>query len=129
MLTKQRVCYVVDDDTDDQEIFLMAIDVIKEPRFQIRMFSRAKEFLDEIKKGENTPDYVLVDINMPEMDGFECLTHLNNLNHSKKFKLIVVSTSSDESDIQKARSLGADSYIVKPFSISEYTQLLTKHLN
>jgi CheY-like chemotaxis protein len=70
-----------------------------------------------------------MDLNMPEMDGFECLTHLKGLNLSKEFKLIVVSTSNSKRDIQKAKSLGAESYIVKPFSITEYTQLLTEHLN
>ncbi|MFT6205961.1 MAG: hypothetical protein ACI9V1_000734 [Spirosomataceae bacterium] len=50
---------MIDDDADDQEIFLMAIDVIKQPRFQIKMFSLSKEFLSEIRKGDTVPDYVL----------------------------------------------------------------------
>lgn len=129
MLNSKRVCYVVDDDADDQEIFLMAIDVIKDPGFQVKMFSRAKEFLSEIQQNKDVPDFVFMDINMPEMDGFECLTYLQTLKLSKKMKLIVVSTSNSMMDIQRAKSLGAASYIVKPLSIVEYTQLLKKHLN
>lgn len=62
------------------------------------------------------------------MDGFECLTYLQTLKLSKKMKLIVVSTSNSMMDIQRAKSLGAASYIVKPLSIVEYTKLLKKHL-
>lgn len=128
MLTPKRMCYVVDDDTDDQEIFMMAIDTMKNPGVKIKMFSRAKEFLSELSTSEFVPDYIFMDLNMPEMDGFECLLKLQGLNIAKGFKLIVVSTSNNEHDISRAKSLGAEDYIVKPYSITEYSQILSQYI-
>lgn len=128
MLTSKRVCYVVDDDADDQEIFLMAVEVIENSELQFKMFSRAKDLLDELSNCNNYPDYVFMDINMPEMDGFECLAQLRTLNIPNELKLIVVSTSGSQHDMNRAKSLGAESYIVKPYSISEYSQILRQHL-
>ena len=59
-------------------------------------------------------DLMLLDINMPIMDGFEVLHALSADARLKQIPVCILSTSSDESDMRRARDLGALAYMVKP---------------
>jgi len=62
------------------------------------------------------PDVILLDLNMPIMDGFTFLEAFNKLNlpDKEKMTIIVVTSSEDPDDIMKARRMGIDHYIPKP---------------
>lgn len=62
-----------------------------------------------------TPDLVLLDIMMPEMDGFEVLERLKRDRHSQNIPVIVISALSDIDYIVRAVELGAEDYLPKPF--------------
>ena len=64
------------------------------------------------------PDVVLLDLNMPVMNGFEFLEafHLLNLPNKQQVKIIIVSSSQDERDVKRAQALGADGYLAKPIT-------------
>jgi len=61
---------------------------------------------------------------MPCMHGFEVLEWIATRPEFKDMPVVVLSSSSDESDIQKARQLGARDYFVKPHSIDEWVKIL-----
>lgn len=67
-----------------------------------------------------TPDCVLIDLMMPEMDGFELCRQLREHPDLKTLKIIIVSSKSFEFDRNRAFELGADGYIVKPFEPDEF---------
>lgn len=89
----------------------------------------AKDGVEGLKKlKENSsfvPEFIFLDINMPKMNGLECLPEIKKLDHLRNAKIIMYSTSSDE-DIQwKTRQLGADDFLVKPPKLTT----LVNHLN
>jgi len=67
------------------------------------------------------PALLLLDLKMPKVDGFDVLHWLKERSDLKELPVVVLSSSSREDDIQRARSLGADDYRVKP---ADFEQLL-----
>lgn len=72
----------------------------------------------------NPPDLVLLDLIMPNKDGFEVLQEVSQHENLKKIPIIVFSTLGQDQDIAKAKSLGATDYINKTFF--DFDNLLTK---
>lgn len=65
------------------------------------------------------PDLILLDLNMPRMDGFELLTALKGDPLLRNIPVVVLSTSDVERDVLSAYRLGAAGYIAKPFSVND----------
>jgi CheY-like chemotaxis protein len=64
------------------------------------------------------PDIILVDINMPKMNGIEFLQKLRSSNRWKETKVFVITTSDEKVDRERAKSLGVSGYIVKPLKFN-----------
>ncbi|PLX93349.1 MAG: response regulator [Desulfuromonas sp.] len=73
-------------------------------------------------------DLVLTDINMPDINGLELVSFVRNNPHYKTTPLIIISTEGSERDREKGLSLGADAYLVKPFSPEELQGLIRRFL-
>ena len=78
--------------------------------------STAEDGLDGIEKLYNIDpvDLIIVDVNMPRMDGFTFIKTVRTQDAYKDIPIIVLSTEGQEKDIQKGMSLGANLYMVKP---------------
>ena len=61
-------------------------------------------------------DVMLVDVNMPVMDGLECVRHLREERLAPEMKVMMVTTEADNSFIRRALEYGADEFLMKPFS-------------
>jgi CheY-like chemotaxis protein len=70
------------------------------------------------------PALLLLDLKMPQMDGFEVLAWLATRTDLKDLPAVVLSSSSSEADIQKACALGARDYLVKPHALPELVKIL-----
>jgi CheY-like chemotaxis protein len=84
-------------------------------------------YLDHINKNEDTlfyPHFILLDLNMPKMDGRQALKELKNHSAYKKIPVIIFSTTKNEVEINRCYELGANSYIVKPYNYKELTQIM-----
>ncbi len=66
------------------------------------------------------PDLLLLDLNMPNMNGLEFLKMLRNSDHLKYLPTVVLTTSVNEKDLKTAYSLGVAGYIVKPLKYEDY---------
>ncbi|PIF34402.1 response regulator receiver domain-containing protein [Flavobacterium sp. 9] len=110
-----RYIYIADDDEDDRTLFTEAI-------LEVDPFVILKEAQDGIELmhivdtlSNPLPDIIFLDINMPKKDGFECLEEIRKQDGAiKDVKVIILSTSSNPEDIEKALELGATFYAVKP---------------
>jgi CheY-like chemotaxis protein len=71
---------------------------------------------------DKLPDVVLVDINMPRMNGLEFLSHIRSTEKWKGMKCFIITTSDEQVDKDKAGELGVSGYIVKPFKASSNSQ-------
>ena len=77
---------------------------------------------------EVLPDALLLDVNMPGMDGFEVLTQLRADDLTKKIPVVLLTARQQESDVLKGFSCGASDYITKPFNPMEVTARIARYL-
>ena len=70
------------------------------------------------------PSLVLLDLMIPKVSGFEVLELIRANKHTRYIPVVVFSSSSVDSDIEKAYSLGANSYLVKPIDFKSYSELM-----
>jgi CheY-like chemotaxis protein len=128
---EQKHCVLVaDDDTDDQFMLKEAFASLKFDK-EIRTVENGEELLDYLnKKGkyddENLPfpKLILLDLNMPKVDGRQCLRMIKESPEFCKIPIIIFSTSNNPEDISQSYELGANSYIIKPYSYNELVEII-----
>ena len=103
---EKKKILIVEDDTVLRDLYLRKFDVQK---YDIRTAVNGQEALDAIAK--QMPDLVLLDINMPVMDGFGVLDHLPK--EKRGFKLIILTNFDDEVNRERGKSYNIDDYFVK----------------
>jgi CheY-like chemotaxis protein len=76
------------------------------------------------------PTIVLLDLNLPQVDGKEILRHIKAIPRGAEIHVVVVTSSKRPADQQETLALGADAYFAKPYHLSEFMQLgdLIKHV-
>jgi CheY-like chemotaxis protein len=116
---------LADDDDDDRYMFNEAI---KELRLDIntQMVRDGLELMNCLENSEQLPDMIFLDLNMPVMDGFQCLEKIRKNIRYKDVSIIIYSTASSDIYINKTFSLGANIYLIKPNSFNELKDLLYK---
>lgn len=124
-----NIC-VVDDDVIYQYTTMKIIEILKISKKQ-QVFSdgeKALEFVQHhIDDEDELPDIVLLDINMPIMDGFQFMEEYVKFctKIKKKIHIYIVSSSVDPLDIEKAKNMkGVLGYIVKPIKTNDIKQII-----
>ncbi len=97
------------------------------------VYKNGKEALEDLdirlKSNIDMPDVILLDLNMPIMDGWQFLDELVKIPNAKQIPIYIVSSSVDSRDIEKAKNYElVTNYIIKPFSVLKLQNLL-KELN
>ncbi|MBI5154166.1 response regulator [Candidatus Poribacteria bacterium] len=106
---------------DDENDVLLILKTALKDEFDVRTASNGPDAL--ASADEHLPDLVILDMMMPEMDGFEVLGRLKAAEKTSKVPVIFLTGVSDRSKIRKALDMGTQYYIVKPF---DYNDLITK---
>lgn len=106
--------YVVEDDTDIREIETIAL---KNSGHSVSDFDSGKAFFRKLE--EKLPDLAILDIMLPDMDGYEILKRLRGNPSTRRIPVIMVTAKTTEVDMIKGLDMGADDYIKKPFSVME----------
>ena len=70
------------------------------------------------------PDLVLLDLKLPKLDGLDVLRHVRADARLRRLPVVVLTSSSEESDIAAAYELGANSYVRKPVDFTEFSQVV-----
>ncbi len=121
--SNSKVCLVVDDDLDSIEI---ASKMAHSLGFEVKKAYNGKEALEICKAG--FPDIILLDLNMPEMNGMQILENIRELErgYKPKAKLYIVVCSAEDAHYRSEKTVaaGADGYIMKPY----YKDILRKKL-
>jgi len=95
--------------------------------YDVRLAKSGKVALDALEKIH--PDIILLDIEMPDMSGFEVMDEINKRPDFKDIPVIFVTSHATEELVVKAVEHGAVDYVVKPFDASILRTKISRHLN
>src|SRR5438067_10174563 len=117
--SKEALFFLADDDTDDQQLFKEALNEI-DKSIRCLTASNGEEALNKLKTDlTQLPDYIFLDLNMPRMNGLQCLAEIKKLNVLNHIPVVIYTTSSAKRDVEETRKLGADYFITKPPNFKE----------
>ncbi len=109
--------WLADDDKDDGDLFT---DVVKQilPLSTVTVIGRGDLLMEKLK-GEERPDCLFLDINMPEMDGLECLLQIRAQRIFRNLPIIIFSSTTQPAHLSTSYEYGANLFYTKPSSFQE----------
>jgi two-component system response regulator len=125
---------MADDDEDDREL---TRDALRQARYiaGMQFVVDGQDLLDYLRRdgayaslpadAAPRPSIILLDLNMPRMDGREALAEIKRDGDLRQIPVVVLTTSSDELDVRRAYDLGANSYITKPVTHAKLHAVLS----
>jgi CheY-like chemotaxis protein len=117
---------LADDDSDDADLFMEALREIN-PEIAVEAAANGQELIEKMTNGQfRLPDIIFLDINMPEMNGWDCLSELKKSRSLSNVPVVMYSTSSNMSDKAKAVRLGASYFYTKPDTFRELKTFLKR---
>jgi DNA-binding response OmpR family regulator len=114
-LAGKRRILIVEDDEDIANSIRYNLE--REGMFDVRLAGTGEEGLKEIQR--EVPALILLDLNLPLMSGFEICRRLRREEETARVPILILTARTDESDRVLGLQLGADDYVVKPFSMRE----------
>ncbi|MCX2738743.1 response regulator transcription factor [Pontibacter anaerobius] len=100
---------------DDEPSILLPLEfLMRKNGFQVFIARNGTEAIDSVDK--ELPEVVVLDIMMPDVDGYEVCRHIREKKEMNGAKVIFLSAKTKDADIKKGYAVGADLYIPKPFS-------------
>ncbi len=116
---------LVEDSPGDVRLTLEAFRTV-DPSIQLHVANDGVEALEYLKHGggRNRPDLILLDPNMPKMDGRQVLTHIKKDENLKTIPTVILTTSEAEGDIAKSYQLKANCYLNKPVELDAFENLV-----
>lgn len=115
---------VVDDESVTRRVVVHALKAIS-----VEVFDAADGSQALALASEHAFSLALVDINLPDIDGFGLIRALQEIPHMQNVPMVVFTARSDPGDDQQARQVGAAGFLYKPFSTQELRELVMAHLS
>ncbi len=122
-MSRSRIL-LVDDEPDIVETVSF---MLQSRNYQVSVASGGQEGIEKAK--EEHPDLVLLDIMMPDIDGYDVCMKLKADADTKDIPIIMLTAKGESEAVLKSHSLGADDYVVKPFSLPTLLSKLKKFLD
>lgn len=117
---------MVDDDPDDSIFFNYALAALPEG-YTLSIHDDSSKLTEVLEK--EPPDIVFLDLNMPYKNGNECLKEIRANREFDDIPVVIYSTSSNKNDINESFRNGANSYVVKPVSITAISKMIKEVCN
>jgi DNA-binding response OmpR family regulator len=102
---------------DNAEIRALVSSILVEEGHKVSVAQNGQQGLDMLM--EDPPDILVLDIMMPQMDGYSVLKELKSSGVKDQMKILILTAKTSESDWVRGYKLGADSYLTKPFDTDE----------
>ncbi len=118
----KKTFMIVDDDSDDCDLFCEAITKI-DTTVRCVIAHDGEEALMKLRIMSTVPDFIFLDLNMPRMNGWQCLAELKKDTRLKDIPVIIFTTSSSQMDMDETKKLGAAYFLTKP---SDFRSLPSK---
>ena len=114
----RKTVFLVDDDRDDREIFIEALAEIDDSLNCITA-ENGEDAIKKLHTGVFVPNFIFLDLNMPLMNGRECLIEIKNIERLQGTPIIIYTTSSLQKERDELVKLGATKFITKPTNFNE----------
>ncbi len=118
--------YLADDDEDDRQLFTEALEELP---FELKVdtFSNGVDLMANLLNPETPlPDIIFLDLNMPLMNGEECLADIRGEKELYKIPIVIYSTSFDIFKVELLHKKGADRYLQKPKTFTKLKSTVQK---
>ncbi len=127
-MSKKRLhIFLVDDDADDRLLFQEAMSEV-DPMAKLSLADGCDMLVKLAKVEMDKPDMIFLDLNMPGLNGFECLDEIKNKEHFGNVPVIIYSTSANPDQVKKTYTKGANLYMQKPSNYEDIKKLMNKIL-
>jgi CheY-like chemotaxis protein len=127
---------LADDDPDDHDFFREAINLLNMPTCNVTYVYNGLLAIDYLLKRESyennrdpAPDLIVLDLNMPILDGFTTLTEIKKRERIKHIPVYILTTSRERQHIQKCLDLGCAGFFSKPPKLQELKEVIRKMLD
>lgn len=128
---KPAVILLVEDDPGDQELTLRAFEesklknelhIVEDGEEAINYLLRQGKYVDPASSPK--PDLILLDLNLPKMDGRQVLERIRHEPELRRMAVVVLTTSRQEQDIIRSYDLGCNSFITKPVDMVQFAKVI-----
>jgi CheY-like chemotaxis protein len=123
----KKILYA-DDDLDDKT-WVSEANYILNYSLDIDFVENGRQVFEWLKQCKELPALIVLDLNMPELDGRQTLQRLKASEQYKDIPVVIVTTSSNKVDVEICKRLGAVRYLVKPDKHSEWQEIIKQLLN
>ena len=121
MSSPKRTALVVEDDPEVRKLVRKCLERME---FGVSEARTGKEAMDML--GKMHPDLVCLDLMLPEQSGYEICEHIRRTTVLREVPVLVISARALPEDRAHAEEVGADAYLIKPFTFAEFTAKVTK---
>ncbi|RZM26573.1 MAG: response regulator [Pedobacter sp.] len=117
--------FIADDDEDDRYLLAKAFEQ-HSPQCRLHFVEDGIALLDALAQGQSQPYLILLDLNMPRLNGFEALQLLRAHPLYQYTPIVILTTSDLDQDRQQAQALGANEFITKPLDLINLGEMVTR---
>lgn len=118
----RHIC-MAEDDPDDYYFFSKVLNEINS-NVKLSWFQSCEDLLQFLKADSGLPSLIVLDMNMPKMNGQNCLVTIKQELQLHHIPVIIFSTAGQPAIIKMAIQAGALKYILKPFSLAEFKEVI-----
>lgn len=122
MTVKKKILII----EDNQPILENTVELLELSDYEVIIASNGREGIQIACN--DTPDLILCDIMMPELNGYEVLQYIRNESPIPETPLIFFTASAEKKQIEDGLEMGANGYIIKPFDADELVALIKTHI-
>ena len=123
-ISELNFIYIVDDDEDDRELITDALIDSNLMQTQIKTAVDGVDLMEQLTTTGSLPSFIILDLNMPRMDGREVLSALRESTDLKHIPVIMFSTSDTDVDVKDCYDLGCNTYMTKPCDYMSLTDAM-----
>jgi CheY-like chemotaxis protein len=119
-----KSCLLIDDDYDDQLVFSIIIEKLNKSILCVTVDNTVEALAKLEQDPAFIPDIIFLDLNIPGINGIDCLTQIKSNDKLAHIPVVIYTTSSRKEDMLKTQRLGAIDFITKSYHIAELTSKL-----
>ncbi|MBA3648545.1 MAG: response regulator [Chitinophagales bacterium] len=128
-MNNSKLILIVDDDSDDQELFTEAVDEVN-PEIKCISAVNGQDALEFLREQDGKlPDFIFLDLNMPRLNGKQCLAEIKRSKRFRNIPVIIYTTSKLDEDVKETKKLGAAYFLTKPSKFSDLKNAISFLVN